>query len=157
MVLPLLCAQLSPVPGLSRELRKNWMDRWTDGHLHTSEQMVASWVMGADARAVASARLKEAEQKGEHPQLTWHSGPPGALPGPSFKSHLFPSWVAQSSLTSLPAGRATLYCLVPHLPHPNLVSLPTSCLPCKALFVSPFILTLSCGRPLERRLHPLSI
>ena len=27
-----------------------------DGHLHTSEQMVASWVVGADARAVGSLK-----------------------------------------------------------------------------------------------------
>lgn len=75
-----------------------------DGHLHTSEQMVASWVVGADARAVGSAGLKEAEPgmggKCKHPQLTWHSGPPGVPPGPNFKSYPFPSWVAPSSLTA---------------------------------------------------------
>lgn len=107
---------------------------WTDRRMfvHTSEQMVASWVVGADAGALVSARLEEAEPgtggKYEHPQLAWHSGPPGALPGPGFKSHPFPLWVAHSSPTGVSAQPATLYCLVPYLPHPSPVSLSTSCL-----------------------------
>lgn len=64
-----------------------------------------------------SARLEEAEPgtggKWEHPPLTQHSGPPGAPPGPSFKSHFFSSRVAHSGLTGLPAGRAASHCLVP--------------------------------------------
>lgn len=121
---------------------------------HTSEQMVASWVVGADAGALVSARLEEAEPgtggKCEHPQLAWHSGPPGALPGPGFKSHPFPLWVAHCSPTGVSAQPATLYyCLVPYLPHPARSPCP--------LPVCVFVLAISCGHPLERLVRALSI
>lgn len=77
MVLPLLCAQLCPVPGLSQELSKYWKDGWIDGQMDVCtlvSKMVVSWAVGADAKAVVSACLKEAEPrtggKCQHPQLT---------------------------------------------------------------------------------------
>ena len=123
--------------------------------VHTSEQMVASWVVGADAGALVSARLEEAEPgtggKYEHPQLAWHSGPPGALPGPGFKSHPFPLWVAHSSPTGVSAQPATLYCLVPYLPHPTPARSPCP------LPVCVFMLAISFGHLLERLVRALSI
>lgn len=64
-----------------------------------------------------------------------------------------------SSLTGLPAQQATLYYRVPcaSFSAPQLVSLSTSCLPFKALFVCLFILAFSCGHSLERLLCPLGI